>query len=353
MDLSLIDTFVQIVEVGNLAEAGRRRGVTRSQVSRQLRTLESQVGAQLLRRTTRRLELTEAGRSLHQHGLRIQQEAAAAQAEIDSLGTTLRGYVRLSVPTGLGDGPLTPLLLAFTEAHPGISLRVFFANRVPDLIAAQIDVSVTITAQLQPQLVARDICAIDWRLFASPAYLARTQAPCSPADLARHRFLWLPSPTPQFSLTLERVDRHETVDVAAHLQSEHLPFLLRAARAGHGIALLPAYLSWQDVRDGRLQRVLPDWNPHGPGHRLYIVTTPNRRPSMAAQALIEFLKVQIPAMDVLAGDAPAALAQLAPATTDTPCDPSPSVVSAPGASGRARSDDTTNTGPIAVSKPYS
>lgn len=125
MDLNLIQAFVDIVEAGNLSEAGRRRGVTRSQVSRQLRELEHQAGAQLLRRTTRRLELTEAGRALYQHGLRILQEVASAQAEIDSLGTTLRGHVRVSVPTGLGDTFLAPLLLEFTGRHPGISLRVF------------------------------------------------------------------------------------------------------------------------------------------------------------------------------------------------------------------------------------
>src|SRR5437868_708550 len=183
MDLNLIRAFVEIVDAGNLSEAGRRRGVTRSQVSRQLRELENQAGAQLLRRTTRRLELTEPGHSLYQHGLRIMQVAASAQAEIDSLGKTLRGHVRVSVPTGLGDAFIAPLLLEFTARHPGISLRVFFHTRVDDLIAAEIDVALRITAAPPPHLVAREICAIDWQLCAAPAYLAQLAPVTAPSDL--------------------------------------------------------------------------------------------------------------------------------------------------------------------------
>ncbi|WP_020202012.1 MULTISPECIES: LysR family transcriptional regulator [Cupriavidus] len=301
MDLNLIQAFVDIVEAGNLSEAGRRRDVTRSQVSRQLRELEQQAGAQLLRRTTRRLELTEPGRSLYQHGLRILQEVALAQAEIDSLGKTLRGHVRLSVPSGLGDTFIAPLLLEFAGEHPGITLRVFFANRVVDLIAAEIDVALRVTSRAQQDYVARDICAIEWQLFASPAYLARTGPLHAPADLARCQFLCPPYPARRFVLTLDRGEQREQVALAPYLQSEHFPFLMRAVREGHGVGLLPAYAGWDDVRAGRMVRVLPEWHAEGLGDRLYIITTPNLHPSMATRALIDFLRERIPALDVFAG----------------------------------------------------
>ncbi len=204
MDLNLIQAFVDIVEAGNLAEAGRRRGVTRSQISRQLGQLEDQAGTQLLRRTTRRLEMTDSGQSLYEHGLRILQEVAAAQAEIDSLGKTLRGHVRVSVPTGLGDAFIAPLLLQFAERHPGISLRVFFANRVTDLIAAEIDVALRVTSEPPLDTVAREVCAIRWQLCASPGYLAQVPPVREPADLAACRFLCPPYTTRRFSLTLGR-----------------------------------------------------------------------------------------------------------------------------------------------------
>ncbi|MGO4326990.1 LysR substrate-binding domain-containing protein [Cupriavidus sp. 2TAF22] len=300
MDLNLIQAFVDIVEAGNLSEAGRRRGVTRSQVSRQLRELEHQANAQLLRRTTRRLELTEPGHALYQHGLRILQEVASAQAEIDSLGKTLRGHVRVSVPTGLGDTFIAPLLLEFAGQHPGISLRVFFANRVVDLIAAEIDVALRVTSKPQLDHVARDVCAIDWQLFAAPAYLARCGTLRAPADLARCQFLCPPYAARRFVLTLDRGEQREQVALVPHLQSEHFPFLMRGVRDGHGVGLLPVYAAWEDMRDGRLVRVLPEWNAEGLGNRLYIITTPNLHPSMATRALIDFLRERIPALDVFA-----------------------------------------------------
>lgn len=302
MDLNLIQAFVDIVEAGTLAEAGRRRGVTRSQISRQLGQLEDQAGTQLLRRTTRRLEMTDSGQSLYEHGLRILQEVAAAQAEIDSLGKTLRGHVRVSVPTGLGDAFIAPLLLQFAERHPGISLRVFFANRVTDLIAAEIDVALRVTSEPPLDTVAREVCAIRWQLCASPDYLAQVPPLREPADLAECRFLCPPYTTRRFSLTLGRDSCNGpercSVEITPYLQSEHFPFLIRAMREGHGISLLPVYAGWEDVRRGSLVPVLPDWKPEGLGNRLYIITTPNPHPSMATRALISFLREAVAGLDV-------------------------------------------------------
>ncbi|CAG9179239.1 HTH-type transcriptional regulator DmlR [Cupriavidus laharis] len=300
MDLNLIEAFVDIVDAGNLAEAGRRRGVTRSQVSRQLRELEQQAGAQLLRRTTRRLEMTEPGQALYQHGLRILQEVASAQAEIDSLGKTLHGHVRVSMPTGLGDAFVAPLLLQFAQRYPGITLRVFFANRVVDLIASEIDVALRVTSAPPLDHVAREICPIDWQLCASPAYLERVAPPRMPADLARCHFLCPPYGS-RFVLALNRDGQREEVELAPHLQSEHFRFLLQAVLEGHGISLLPRYMGWEEMREGRLVPVLSDWKPEGLGSSLYVITTPNRHPTMATRALIAFLKEEIGNLPVFNG----------------------------------------------------
>ncbi|MBB3010430.1 LysR family transcriptional regulator [Cupriavidus alkaliphilus] len=298
MDLNLIQAFVDIVDAGNLAEAGRRRGVTRSQVSRQLRELEHQAGAQLLRRTTRRLELTEPGHALYQHGVRMLLEVASAQAEIDSLGKTLRGHVRVSVPTGLGDAYIAPMLLQFAHKHPGITLRVFFANRVNDLIAAEIDVALKVTSAPPLDHVAREICDIRWQLYASPQYLARIAPVQVPPDLAGCSFLCPPYPPRQFPLSLYRDGQRVDVALTPALQSEHFLFLARAVREGHGIGMLPVYIGWEEVRAGHLVPVLPDWRPEGLGNKLFIITTPNLHPSMATRALIGFLREELEKLEV-------------------------------------------------------
>ena len=133
MDLNLVQAFVDIVEAGNLAEAGRRRGVTRSQVSRQLAQLEEQAGTMLLRRTTRRLEMTDAGQSLYEHGLRILQEIAAARAEIDSLGKTLRGHVRVAANISAITQFLPDDLRAFLVQAPLV--QVHLTERISTAIA--------------------------------------------------------------------------------------------------------------------------------------------------------------------------------------------------------------------------
>lgn len=299
MELQLIQAFVEIVEAGNLSEAARRRGVTRSHVSRQLAQLERQAGAQLVRRTTRRLEPTQQGMALYDHGVRILRELEAARATIDSLGRTLRGHVRVSVPTGLGEALLIPLLLEFGSRNPGITLRVLFSNRVNDLIAAEIDVAVKITSQPPLDVVARELCRVDWQLYAAPPYLAQHGDIGEPAALAGCRFLCPPPAARRFELRLERGEQRASVELLPQMQSEHFPFLLRAVREGAGIALLPAYMAWEDVQHGRLVPVLPQWRAEGLGNRLFVLTTPNLRAPLAVRALVDHLAEAIARIEAL------------------------------------------------------
>jgi DNA-binding transcriptional LysR family regulator len=299
MDAHLIQAFVEILDAGNLSEAARRRGVTRSHVSRQLAQLEKQAGALLVRRTTRRIEPTEQGSALYEHGVRIARELESARAAIDSLGKTLRGQLRVSVPTGLGEAVIAPLLLDFARRHPGIQLRVLFNNRISDLIASEVDVAVKITSQPPLDTVARALARIDWQLYASRAYLRRHGRVKAPNDLQGCRFLCPPSPARRFALRLQRGDEHAIVELAPQLQSEHFPFLLNAVRAGVGIALLPAYMAWDDMKRGSLVAVLPQWRAEGLGDRLYVLTTPNVHAPLAVRAFIDHLRDAIARVEAL------------------------------------------------------
>ncbi|HBD34712.1 MAG TPA: LysR family transcriptional regulator, partial [Cupriavidus sp.] len=108
LDLNLVRLFVTMVESRTLTAAAERSGMTRSNVSRRLKVLEQHLGAQLMRRTTRHVELTEAGQLLYAHALRMLDELQSAKTAIDSLGTVVRGDVRIRLPTGLGHLYLTP-----------------------------------------------------------------------------------------------------------------------------------------------------------------------------------------------------------------------------------------------------
>ena len=290
MDLNLVRTLVDIVDAGTLSEAARRRGVTRSQVSKELKNLERQLDATLLRRTTRRLAPTASGQALYEHGVRMLAEMDAAPSAIDSLGHDVRGHVRLSIPTGLGEFFLGDRLLAFQRQHPAITLRVLFSNRVVDLIASEVDIALRITSDPPPDQVARELCRIGWGLYAAPSYLAASVPPAAPEDLAQCRILCTPGAERHFRLLLQQGPEHRELRLVPCLQTEHFPFLRRAMLDGHGIALLPDYALVDDVAAGRAARVLPAWEARGLGSALYLLTMPDRRPSHAVGVLTAYLR---------------------------------------------------------------
>ncbi len=193
MDLNALKLFVEIVDAGNLSAAARRLQTTRSNVSHRLKAFERALGVQLLRRTTRRVEPTEVGAGIYEHGRSILREMAAADALVSSLGKSLQGSVRLSVPTGLGHLLVSPLLVAFKRAYPDIRLDVRFDNRVSDLIGEDVDVALRIVSNPPESLVATLLDEVDWVLCAAPDYLAVHGVPKTLDALAGHTIVSAPA----------------------------------------------------------------------------------------------------------------------------------------------------------------
>lgn len=298
MDLNLLQLFAEIVEAPNLSEAARRLGIARSSVSQRLKQLEREMGAQLLRRTTRRIDLTEAGRTVYDHAVRIRREADSARAAMDSHGRAPRGQVRLSIPTGLGRLVVAPLLLEFAGRYPDVVLQVSFTNRVADLVAGNIDVALKVTSEPSDEVVARELCPVEWRLCAAPAYLAARSPIRRGDDLARHPLMSPPPPGRDYTLRLVRQGRSRTLAFVPRLTSEDFLFLRDAARAGLGIALLPLYVAAPDIDGGALAAVLDDVRIEGPGERLYLLTTPNPYPAPAVRAVVSFLAGALRALPI-------------------------------------------------------
>ncbi|WP_027820266.1 LysR family transcriptional regulator [Paraburkholderia bannensis] len=298
MDLNLIGVFVEIVESHSLSAAARKLGMTRANISQRLKLLERETGAQLLRRSTRNLELTQAGHTLYDCGQRMLDDLSTARASIDSLGLTLTGRIRISVPTGCGRMFIGAMLIEFARAHPRITLHVTFNNRIDDLIAAEVDVALSVPPSPPLDCVARNICRIDWHLYASSAYLEAHDPINAPSDLDGHALLATPHPDRRITMTLVHRQREEDaypITQRPALQSTDYPFLAEAVCDGLGIGLLPAYISQAPANRG-LVRVLPQYRVTGMQDVLYILTLPNRYPSPATQALIDYLRLKITAL---------------------------------------------------------
>ncbi|MCP3728543.1 LysR family transcriptional regulator [Paraburkholderia sp. CNPSo 3272] len=295
MDLNLIRLFIEIVDSKSLSAAARKLGVTRSNISHRLKQLERETGAQLLRRSTRELDLTDAGHAMYDGGRRMLEQLSATRSRIDSLGKTLSGHIRISVPTGFGRMFVGPMLLEFMCTHPDVTLTVVFNNRIHSLIAAQVDVALKITLQPPEECVARYVCPIHWRLFASPTYFQKHGPIETPADLESR--VLVGSPYRGQTVTLKLLPEGDasgeyTVALPAILQSADFPLLTEAVSRGIGIGLLPDYAAHAPGYEA-LQPILPGYRVAEVGGALYILTLPNRYPSPSTRALIDYLRDSI------------------------------------------------------------
>ncbi len=294
MDLNLITLFIEIVECHGLAAAGRKLDMSKSNISQRLKVLERETGAQLVRRSARSFELTEAGQVLYASARRMLDDLDNARATIDMLGHTLTGRIRISVPTGIGRLFVGPKLREFARMHPGVSLTITFSNRIENLIASEIDIALRIERTPPLDYVARDVCSIDWILCASADYFQRRGPINCPADLASQTFIGWP---PSQESTIELRNRDDDADaqiinIQPTLQSADYPFLLDAVLEGMGIGILPRYVMCEPAA-GNLQQVLPQYRIVGQLNRLYLLTLPSRFPSPAKRALMEYLEKEL------------------------------------------------------------
>ena len=289
MDLNLIRSFVEVVDARSLSEAARRRDVTRSKVSKELKALEAALGTRLLHRSTRSAALTEAGQILYQRGRNVIEQVDAARGSIDALQHVVTGIVRLSIPTGLGEQYLARMLLEFHQLHPQVHIRVLFSNRVSDLMGADIDIAVRVASEVH-DLVARELGSIESALYASRDF-ASAHPFATPGDIPYGMLLTPPGDGKCYAIGLVS-QQGQTLHLKCepYVTSEHFPFLKQSMLMGCGVAALPQYMVIDELRAGTVQRVCPDWKVTGLGDKLYIITMANRRPPHAVTVMTQFLQ---------------------------------------------------------------
>lgn len=289
LDVQSLTLLVQILDAGNLAEAARRMKMSRANVSYHLNQVERAIGQQLIRRTTRRLEATEIGLKLYEHGRVIQNELLAAREAVATLGQELSGRVRLSVPSGYGQLAMSPWLLEFKRRYPAIVLDVLFENRVEDLMRDEIDVAVRVLSEPPQNLVARDLGPVRFVACASHAYAQQHGMPQRLEDLAHTPLLTAAVIGKQLRLAayLEG-ERHEVL-IEPTLISENFMFLREAVCAGLGVGLVPDYTVRDLVQAGTVVTALDAWRLSIFGTRMHLLYMPNRHHTRAMATFIEYV----------------------------------------------------------------
>ena len=290
--------FVATVRGGSFSEAARQLGCTPSAVSRQVGALEADLGVRLFTRTTRRLNLTEAGTALLEQSERILGEIDAMREAVRAVDASPRGLLRVTAPIVYGRLHLVPLLPEFLERHAEVEVNLVLSDAVVDLLENDIDVAVRIAALPDSTLIARRLASVERVICGSPAYLQQRGIPAAPADLREHACLpfrfhtaanvWRSGSN---VWRLEGEDGLEEVSVNGPFTANNADALVIAALAGLGLILVPTWLVSDHLREGALVPVLGDYrvSPSDIETSVYAVYPSGRFLSPKVRAFIDFL----------------------------------------------------------------
>ena len=256
----LLTTFSAIVSAGSISAAATRLGCGKSVVSRQLARLEADLGTRLIQRTTRKLTLTEVGKVVLQEAQHIDRALSNVAQISGQFQHEVRGPLRVACPRPLGQRHLVPLITEFTRLHPLIEVTLLVEDRLTDLVAEQIDVAIRAAHLEDSTLVARKLADNPRVLVASPAYLGRAGVPLTPHDLTQHDcLLWTRDNRVYDEWPFTRDGVTTRVRVQGRIQVNDGMALAATACAGAGIAVLDRLLVEQELSQGALVALLPDY----------------------------------------------------------------------------------------------
>ncbi|WP_315760093.1 LysR family transcriptional regulator [Sphingomonas sp. Y38-1Y] len=276
--------FACVVDHRSFSGAAQSLGLSKATVSKAISRLEARLGTALFHRTSRRLTLTDSGRSLAEHAQRILAEGQAAEEQALESAQAPTGLVRVAAPMTFGVRHVAPALADFMSEHPGIEIELALSDARVDIVAEGIDIALRIADLPDSSLRARRLSAVSSHVVASPAYLARAGTPTHPAQLAEHPcfgYTNIANPTWLFQGPGGEVAAvRATGPIATNNGEAMIPALL----AGIGIARLPDFIVDRELATGDLVAILPGWR--APPVALHLLTPPSPRRPARVELLI-------------------------------------------------------------------
>lgn len=280
--------FAKVVEQGSFARAAERLGISTSACSRHVADLESHLATRLLQRTTRRLSLTESGQAFYERCVQLLADLDEAEGAAAASSARPRGTIKLTCSINFGIRHVAPAIGAFQAQHGEVRFEVALADRIVDLVEEGYDLAIRIGATGGETVVARRLGESRLVCCASRGYLEQNGRPRTPEDLARHRCLTYEY-LPQRGLWVfrDKSGRERPARVSGPLHSNNGDLLAAAAAQGVGIALEPDFIVGDDLRAGRLVRVLENFV--APVSTIYAVYPSRRYLSAKVRAFVDFL----------------------------------------------------------------
>lgn len=285
--LQAMRVFTAVVEIGSFARAAEQLHLSATAASRHVAELEKHLGAQLLQRSTRRLNLTEIGTNYYDRCRSILADVEEAEAQAATSESQPRGMLRISLPTSFGIRYIAPAIPEFCKRYPDLHLELSFSDRIVDLVEEGIDMAVRITGDLKTSLVARKLAPVGMVCCASPAYLEHYGTPHHPDDLRQHNCLTY-SYSPNLNIwKFERDGREYQVPVKGRIGTNSGDMSRLATVNGLGIDTLPTFLVCDELRSGKLIPILTDYTI--PSINVYAVYLPAARRAARIKAMVDHL----------------------------------------------------------------
>ncbi|MBR8313407.1 LysR family transcriptional regulator [Burkholderia dolosa] len=289
-----MSVFAKVVEMGSFTAVANHLDSTVGNVSRAVSALEEALNTRLLHRTTRRLTVTDAGRRFYERCAAILADLEHAEAEARETLFEPRGTLRVHCVPGLGRHLVTRAVLAYRKQFPQVAVDLLLQQRMPNLLEDQLDVSIVISRTLPDSAyVSQKIGSSHCVLAASPAYLEQHPAPADAEALAEHACILLTTvdyAPDEWHLT-SAANSVTFRPIGPHLCVNDMESMAVALRDGAGIGLIAGFSAIDDLRDGTLVRVLPEYHTHS--RNVYAVHSSRQFVDAKVKRFVEILKDQV------------------------------------------------------------
>lgn len=297
MNLSLLPDlalFVQIVEQGSFSAVARLSGTTPSAVSRSVSRLEQEMGSKLLHRSTRKLRLSDAGKTVYAHALEMLEAARLAMDAAGSTQQVAQGKLTLSVPKAVGRFVIHPLMSEFLTRFPQVDVCLRLEDRYLDLIDDGIDLALRITHSPSPGLHGKPLMPVSHVICATPHYLRQHGAPQNPQDLRAHSCISLGETPADARWKFRREGKTETVQTRGRYAANHTAVRLDAVKQNLGIGSLPLFTSREALERGEIVQVLAEWEfISSYSGQLWLLWAGNKHMPARMRAMIDYLSEKI------------------------------------------------------------
>lgn len=287
-DLNEMLIFARVVKEGGFTAAAKAMGLQKSFVSRKVGLLEERINMKLLERTTRRVELTDAGEIYYEHCQRVLHEVEAADLAVAQMHTIPTGTLKICAPVAMGSQLLSDLISGFLKQHEQISVELVLTDHSLEMLDSGIDLAFGAGPVPGANFISRKLGEAEWVLCASPEYLRAKGEPQKLEDLQNHFTVLFGSLVKPNRWVFVGEQGKQEVNVQSKLVVNDLSTVRKSVVDGVGLSILPVMIAARDIKRGKLVQLLPEWRLRS--NPVYVAYPSSRHLSAKLQAFLSYAR---------------------------------------------------------------